>query len=60
MSTSEIIKVIEFLEDNRKQLDPVQIEYIRSIRKYYAWKGKLSEEDVQIMLKLKKKMPSRV
>ncbi|HLP71335.1 MAG TPA: hypothetical protein VK155_00435 [Bacteroidales bacterium] len=60
MSAGEIMKVIEFLEDNRSYLNPVQVEYLRSLRKYLTWKGSLSKEHVRIMLKLKKRMPSRI
>lgn len=60
MGTSEIMKVIEFLEDNRNHLNPVQIEFIRSLRKYFDWKGNLSREHLQYVMKIKKKMPSKV
>jgi hypothetical protein len=53
MSTKEIREVFEFLEGNRKSLTPYQMEFIQSLKKYYKWKGRLSDRQIDCLVSLK-------
>lgn len=53
MSAKEIRDVFEFLDGKQKSLTPYQQEFIRSLKKYYKWKGRLSERQVDCLVSLK-------
>jgi len=53
MSTREIREVFEFLNENQKDLTPYQIDFIRSLKKYYRWKGSLTSRQVECLVSLK-------
>jgi hypothetical protein len=53
MGTKEIREVFGFLDENQKSLTQYQIEFIRSLKKYYKWKGHLSERQIECLVSLK-------
>lgn len=53
MGTKEIREVFGFLDENQKSLTQYQIEFIRSLKKYYRWKGNLSERQIECLVSLK-------
>ncbi|HEX2967524.1 MAG TPA: hypothetical protein VHO46_00350 [Bacteroidales bacterium] len=53
MEPREIKEVFNFLEIRHKSLTPYQVEFIKSLKKYYTWKGSLSARQVECLLSLK-------
>lgn len=53
MGNKEIREVFEFLEENQKSLTQYQLEFIKSLKKYYKWKGNLTERQIECLVSLK-------
>lgn len=53
MGNKEIREVFEFLEENRKSLTQYQLEFIKSLKKYYKWKGHLTERQIECLVGLR-------
>jgi hypothetical protein len=53
MEPREIKEVISYLESMHRNLTPYQTEFIKSLKKYYSWKGTLSQRQIECLLSLK-------
>jgi hypothetical protein len=60
MGKKEIREVFDFLDENRKSLTPYQVEFIQSLKKYYKWKGHLSERQIECLVSLKEYLMATV
>ncbi|HLP73122.1 MAG TPA: hypothetical protein VK155_09485 [Bacteroidales bacterium] len=53
MEPREIKEAFSFLESKHRSLTPYQTSFLRSLKKYYSWKGNLSQRQVDCLLSLK-------
>lgn len=53
MEPREIREVFNYLEMKQKDLTPYQVDFIKSMKKYYRWKGSLSSRQMECLLSLK-------
>lgn len=53
MEPREIKEVFNYLDMKHKELTPYQVDFIKSMKKYYKWKGSLSSRQLECLLSLK-------
>ena len=53
MEPREIRKLFNYLDMRHKSLTPYQTDFIKSLKKYYQWKGNLSSRQIDCLLSLK-------
>lgn len=53
MERTELKNVFNYLEMKHKSLTPYQADFVKSLKKYYTWKGYLSTRQTDCLLSLK-------
>lgn len=53
MEPREIKEMFNYLEMKHKCLTSYQVDFIKSMKKYYHWKGNLSSRQIDCLLSLK-------
>jgi hypothetical protein len=53
MEPGDLKEVFNYLEMKQKSLTPYQSDFIKSLKKYYNWKGNLSSRQLDCLLSLK-------
>ena len=60
MGAKEIREIFRNLDTERKRLTPYQIEFIKSLKKYFNWKGMLSQRQVECLENIKRSIFAEV
>lgn len=56
MENRDIKKLFTYLEANRKYLTPYQAEFMKSLKKYFTWKGTLTARQEECLINIKENM----
>lgn len=56
MENRDIKKLFTFLEANRKHLTPYQADFMKSLKKYYTWKGTLTPRQAECLVNIRENM----
>lgn len=56
MGTKEMRQIFNYLEDNQKHLTSSQYEFVKSLRKYFKWKGNLTPRQIECLISIKENM----
>jgi hypothetical protein len=58
MARKEIILLLNYLENNRGYLNPIQYEYIASLKKHYQATDVLTKSQVEWLYEMKRYIPT--
>jgi len=56
MDTKEIRQTFNYLENNSKHLTSSQNEFIKSLKKYFKWKGNLTPKQEDCLISIRENM----
>jgi hypothetical protein len=56
MDNKEIKRLFTYMEANRKYMTQYQSDFMKSLKKYYTWKGTLTPKQVECLLNIKENM----
>lgn len=56
MGSKEIKKIFSYLEENHNNLSQSQYEFIKSLKKYFRWKGTLSSKQIECLMSMRDNM----
>ena len=56
----EIRGIFNYLENNQKHLTSSQNEFIKSLKKYFRWKGNLTTRQTECLISIKDNMSVQV
>jgi hypothetical protein len=56
MESREIRQIFNYLDNNSKHLTSSQAEFVKSLRKYFRWKGNLTQKQADCLISIKENL----